>query len=246
MAVQRTFYNTDGVTRTYPSTKHIATKEHVAVYLKDRVSGDWTLAQIELYKLVNNSIIFDEAVDTVVYSEIEVRVADTSDELADSPTDISIVASYINNVRTVSADIDNVNTVAENISDVNTVSSNMTDVNTVAANISDVNDVSDEITNVSKVGLNIDAVKAIGENIDAVIAGGSVLGYNLNVDKPSQIIKGSLALSGTDINTTDVIMGYADGKDGNGLRNSTITIGSTTIQTGVDVTYAPGENYLFG
>jgi len=48
----------------------------------------------------------------------------------------------------------------------------------------------------------------------------------------------------TQLNTTDVIMGFANGKDNIGLRNSTITIGSITIQTGVDVTYNPGTNYL--
>ena len=70
MAIQSSIYATDGTTRTYPSTKHIATKQHCSVW-KLRVSDSvWEISNVSEYSLVNNSVIFVDAVLTSLYSEV--------------------------------------------------------------------------------------------------------------------------------------------------------------------------------
>lgn len=139
MAVQSSYYNTDGSTRVYPSTKHIATKQHVAVYIKDAVSEVWSLASIELYELINNSIVFDDALETELYSQLEVRVADNADELDDNPSDIMTVAQYIEDIIAVSPHVDEIETIAPHVTNVDIVADNIDDVNTVANDIHNVN-----------------------------------------------------------------------------------------------------------
>ena len=113
MAVQSSFYVPDGSTRTFPSTKHIATKQHVGVYLQRALDSVWETALSTSYELVNNSIVFDSAVDNVLYIQIEIRVVDTTAELIDSPSNIALVAASIADVNTVADSILDVNTVAD-------------------------------------------------------------------------------------------------------------------------------------
>lgn len=170
MALQSSFYNTDGTTRTYPSTKHIATKQHVSVYGKRVSDSTWVILAVDLYELVNNSIVFDTAPDTVIYSQIEVRVADTAIELEDSPSDIAIVAGIAANVSTVAGNTTNINTVATNIGAVQTVSGAIANVNTVATNVANVNTVATNITSVNTVAANIVDVSSVADTIVPNIA----------------------------------------------------------------------------
>ena len=132
MALQSSFYNTDGSTRTYPSTKHIATKQHVAVWRKRVVDSIYEIVPVSEFQLVNNSVVFDVTQDQAIYSEIEVRVADTADELGTNPSEVGLVAGSIGNINIVAADIDNVNINATNIASINSVSA------TVVPNISEI------------------------------------------------------------------------------------------------------------
>lgn len=165
MALQSSFYNTDGTTRTYPSTKHIATKQHVSVYGKRVSDSTWVVLAVDLYELVNNSIVFDSAPDTLIYSQIEVRVADTANELEDSPSDIAIVASIAGDITAIVNDIENVDTVATNIGAVNIASANNANITTVAGSIANVNTVVSSISNVNVVATNIANVNSVASDI---------------------------------------------------------------------------------
>lgn len=106
MAVQSSFYNIDGTTKTFPSTKHIASSQHVAVWLKRVSDNVWEMSSISAWTLVNNSIVFSVAPFTYLYSQLEVRIADEADELADSPTDVALVAANIANINILADNID--------------------------------------------------------------------------------------------------------------------------------------------
>lgn len=165
MGVQNSFYIPDGSTRTFPSTKHIATKQHCAVYLQRAIDSLWEAAEVETYDLIQNAIVFDVAVDPVLYIQVEIRVADSSGELVDSPSDISIVAGSITAVNTNATNIDSINTNASNIGAINNVSASIADVNTVATHITNVDTVSTNITNVNTTATNIANVNNVGSNI---------------------------------------------------------------------------------
>lgn len=170
MAQQSSFYNTDGTTRTYPSSKHIASKQHVAVYFQSVTTSTWSVIEQTLYDLVNNSIVFVDAPDSALYSQIEIRVADTAAELTESPSDIATVAQYITNVNTVAGSITAVETVSSNIASVTTVSGAIVNVNTVAANVANVNTVATNITSVNTVATNIADVVSVADTIVPNIA----------------------------------------------------------------------------
>ena len=165
MALQSSFYVPDGSTRTFPTTKHIATKQHVAVYFQSVADSTWSIVAVDLYSLVNNSIVFDDAPDAVLYSQIEIRVADSADELEDSPSDIAIVAGAVADIATVSGSIADVETVSTNIGAVQTVSANDANVTTAATNIASVNTVSANIDKVNTVAGQDANITAIADQV---------------------------------------------------------------------------------
>lgn len=139
MAVQSSFFDLDGATREFGSTKHIATKRHLAVWLRQISDGVWVQLTSTGFDLINNFAVTDEAPDDTVYDQIEIRVADTEDELTQSPSDVTIVAGISTEVQVVAGISSQVVTVAGDSVAINTVSTNIADVNTVADNIGDVN-----------------------------------------------------------------------------------------------------------
>ncbi len=189
MAIQSSFYNTDGITRTFPSTKHIASSLNVAVWYLRVLDSVWVQANISDWVLVNNSVVFDTAPSILLYSQVEIRVADDTDELVTSPSDISIVASNIADINIVATDIDdvstvatnivavqntsasiaNVNTTATNIANVNTTATNILDVNTTATNIANINivanDLNEPLSEIDTVAVNIADVNTVGSGI---------------------------------------------------------------------------------
>ena len=213
MAVQSSFYLVDGSTRTFPSTKHIATKQHCAIYLKDKVSLLWSVASVDTYSLINNSIVFDIAPASATYSDIEVRVADTQDELVNLPSDIAIVASNIANVNLVGQSIDDVNIIGDNIdallvipanlTSINTVSSNITNVNIIGNNTANINTVASDLlepaSEINTVATNIANVNTVGINIANVntVASNTV---NINAVATNTTNINSVATHMTDIN----------------------------------------------
>ena len=117
MGIQSTFYNTSGGdSRKFPSTKFIASKSHVAVYGQDAETLLYDIyISAQDYDLVFNAVVF---YDVVTYDSIEIRVADTPDELTDNPSAITIVAGNIDSINALSLNIDDVNDVADDIAKV--------------------------------------------------------------------------------------------------------------------------------
>lgn len=113
MAVQSSFYlGTALDSRTFPSTKHIATKQHMAVW-RQQVSDDvWVQMDISDYQLINNSCVLNQLLSQTLYKQLEVRIADAPDELATSPSDIAIVAAIATEVEIVAEIADEVVEVA--------------------------------------------------------------------------------------------------------------------------------------
>lgn len=195
MAVQSSFYNTDGATRTFPSTKHIPSKAHVAVWLKRVLDNVYAVSSVEEYVLVGNSIVFDIAPSVSLYSIVEIRVADQQDELLDSPSDIALVVAIASetaivgqnivavqtnatniaaiqatsangaNITTIATSIANVNTIAPSIDNVNIVAPSIANVNTTAASIANVNTTAGSVTNVNTVASSIANVNSVATTI---------------------------------------------------------------------------------
>lgn len=165
MATQSTTYNTDGTTRTFPSTKPIPTISHVGVYLKRVSDNVWVQVNVGDYTLVQSSIIMDTAPDVLLYSQLEVRVADDPAEITTSPSNIAIVAGDTTAINTVATNIGAVTTVSTNIGAVTNVSANIASVNTVSTDIVKVRTVADNITNVNTVSTNIANVNAVGADL---------------------------------------------------------------------------------
>lgn len=148
MATQYSIYEGTALGgRTFPSSKHIATKAHMAIWKRRVIDEVWEQTDIDEYQLINNSCVLNALVDTSVYDKIEVRVADAVDELVENPTDIAIVADIATEVTEVSDNMADVVIVAGNLhtdgvsGKVQIVSDNIGDVEIVEDNIQSVIDV---------------------------------------------------------------------------------------------------------
>ena len=124
MAIQSEIYSGTALTsRTFPTTKHIATKANMAVWLQD-TNNVWSQMNETDYQLINNSCVLNTLLDTSVYISLEIRVADIPSELTTSISDIAKVASISADVTKV-ANIDtNVTKVASDTVVINDVASN--------------------------------------------------------------------------------------------------------------------------
>ena len=123
MAIQSEFYTLDGTTRQYNSSKHIGTKQLMAVWIQKIADDAWVQVASLDFDLINNAAVLDVAVDNTIYDNLEVRVADTEDELTQNPTDVSIVASIANDVVAVSS-------IQADVTDVAAIDTDVTAVNT--------------------------------------------------------------------------------------------------------------------
>ena len=184
MAIQSSFYTgtaLDG--RTFPSSKHIATKAHMAIW-KQRVSDNvWVQTDIDEYQLINNSCVLNTVVAVATYDQMEIRVADAPDELVDNPTDIALVAGVYNDVSIVADIASNVTTVANNIAAVQTNSTNIVKIVEVANN-----------------KVNIDTV-ANAINTGTPVSGGSGGQYHGN-----GIIKGIEYFANVGVTTDNIVI----------------------------------------
>jgi len=116
MAVQSSFYNGTALdSRTFPSTKHIATKRHMVVYRRVTETLVWELFGFDEYQLINNSAVLNDDFPTATHDKLEIRVSDTEDELAADPDDVSIVAGIADEIVVVSDNLDSIVNVSDNI-----------------------------------------------------------------------------------------------------------------------------------
>jgi len=101
MAIQSEVFLTSYGARAFTSTKHIATKQHMAVWLKRVIDSVWIQASVNSFELINNSAVLTEAPSQSIYSQIEIRVADEPDELGTSQSDITLVASIATQIEEI-------------------------------------------------------------------------------------------------------------------------------------------------
>ena len=111
MAIQSQFFTLTSDIREFPSTKHIAQKTFAAVWIKD-IQGVYSQLSFDKWDLINNSVVFREPINTSLYTEVEIRVADSSGELVASPSDIVIVAGIADEIIIVAGIAPEVVTVA--------------------------------------------------------------------------------------------------------------------------------------
>ncbi len=94
-----------GIGRTFPSTKYIATKQHMAVWVRLEADGTtWSQLNVDKFELITNSAVVDAEFSLVDYDMIEVRVADTPDELLTSPDDISTIVDISDEIKACAHD----------------------------------------------------------------------------------------------------------------------------------------------
>lgn len=100
---------------TYPTTKPIASKSHMEVQVHDPslVSpNDWIIVNVLHYDLISNACVFIKGLDLSPYDFVNVRVADTPNELLMTPDNISIIVSIADEIVIVAGIADEVVTVA--------------------------------------------------------------------------------------------------------------------------------------
>lgn len=142
------YFNITSDASIFASNRHISNKQHCAVWVKS-LTNVWSQIPYNDYDLVNNSIILDTALLSTIYSQVELRVADSQEELGTPVTDISTTASIRDEVIVVADNIDSITTVSENITNLNNIADNIVKAGVVADNIVDVNNVADNIVSVS-------------------------------------------------------------------------------------------------
>ena len=99
-----------GTASVFASNRHIASKQHCSVWTKS-LSNVWSQLPYSNYDLVNNSIILNTPILNTLVSQVEVRVADSQEELGTPVNDISIVAA---NIEFLQDNIDDIANAAEN------------------------------------------------------------------------------------------------------------------------------------
>ena len=114
-------------------------------------------------------------------------------------TEVTTVATNINNVNTTATNIGNVNSVGGNITNVNAVAGNATNINSAVSNASNINTVAGSISNVNDVGSNISNVIAVNNNESNI---NIVAGNNSNVSTVAGISGNVTTVAGISGNVT--------------------------------------------
>jgi hypothetical protein len=106
--------------RVFVSSKHVKRKPLASIWLKQISDSQWINASTNDWELVNNAIVFDEEVDSTVYSQVEIRVGDTESDLNEQPSDISIVAGLESEIQALSTVVDDLGDIADNLDSIQT------------------------------------------------------------------------------------------------------------------------------
>ena len=107
----------------------------MSVWLQRRSDNIWVQLSISNYELINNSAVLTQAPNSTTYSQVEIRVADTPDELGSSQSEIAVLAGLYDEIVALNGIKNDITTVAGISGDVTTVSSNILDINSVATDI---------------------------------------------------------------------------------------------------------------
>ena len=145
MALQSTI-NLIESSLTFPSTKAIATKQHMAVWVFNPDIAieapyfGWQQVNVLDYDLVNNSAVINNEAVLAGMTLVEVRVADNPDELEYAPTVIAIIAGIAQEIVIVACMAYEIVVVANNITSVQICAENIVDINVCAENIQEIKD----------------------------------------------------------------------------------------------------------
>ena len=121
MATQRTVYEGAALgTRTFPSTKHIASKRHMACFLFEISTSSWQVVLTNTYELIKNALVLEEVVDTAKYSKLELRSADNEDELLAAAGSIDAIAAVIAEIEALGRIVPELKIVAQHAPDLET------------------------------------------------------------------------------------------------------------------------------
>jgi len=132
MATQSTFYDLEAVEiRFFLSTKPIASKSHVAIWIKGE-DDIYRIQNESTYELINDNIVFPTAPSG---KALELRVGDDPSDLVQAPTDIAIVSAIAGEIVIVADSVQDVVNVSDNIASVTIVSDNMTELLVISADI---------------------------------------------------------------------------------------------------------------
>ena len=118
MAVQSNIWEVSS-TKTYHATKPIPTKQHMAVWARLIDDGQiptdelWVQVSVEQYDLISNSAVISEDFDLLFYTHLEIRVADTPDEITTTPAPIAVIAPIVDEIVIVADIVDEVIIVAD-------------------------------------------------------------------------------------------------------------------------------------
>jgi len=257
MPIQSSFYPLDGTTRKYGSTKHIATKQHMAVWLKKILDDTYVQLPFGEYDLINNYAVLDVAADDTIYSTLEVRVADTEDELIQSPADISIVAGISSEIQIVAGISSQVQVVSDNSAGIQNINNNLAeilDADVQAANAAQsaidaqtaqtasetAQGLSEAARDASVVAQGLSETAQAGAELAEANAKASELAVDTNImsNRSSFIVNSSTTINNMNLASVQKIGGTEILYTGNGTVNSILTTAQVANDNGDGTTLA--------
>ena len=161
------YFNITSDASIFASNRHISNKQHCSVWVKS-LTNVWSQIPYNDFDLVNNSIILDTALLSTIYSQVELRVADSQEELGTPVTDISTTASIRDEVIVVADNIDSITTVSDNITNLNNIADNIVKAGVVADNMNSIVMVADDLTNINIVSSNKTNIDIAASNITEI------------------------------------------------------------------------------
>ena len=163
-------YIGDGSNREFTVLGELPSESHLRVWFDNIAvsSNDWDL--------LGNTVLFDTPPDVGV--NVQFVVSSTGTDFPQSPTDMSTVAFYANDVESVANNIDDILVVSESISDVNDVANNIGSIVSLSGRASIIDNAVDTITNLSASATSVPAelgasATLIGSNIEIKVPRGS-------------------------------------------------------------------------
>lgn len=188
------FFIISGTASVFVSNRHIGSKTQCAIYAQSSVDDTWTNISYNDFDLVNNSIVLNTPVISTLVKKIELRVADSQEELGTPVTDITVLASNIEDIQLLSDNIGIVNTVATSLSsndNIDIIASDLilednSNIKIVSDNITQVQDVSEYIDNgmVDELSDKLSYITSSSEAIEIFKTNFNDMCLNINSLKP--------------------------------------------------------------
>jgi hypothetical protein len=176
MAVQFQHFQLENGVKQFPSTKYIPTKSHCAVWLRLAETVSWGQLDRSKFQLINNSAVLNEDVGSE-YDLLELRVADTPDELGYGESEISKIAEYIDQLKELLISQDELvslsKLIKENEQFIKAVGNDLLHLTPTSYDLGWSSDpLGASVTDgsaIRRVGSNIDEVVEVSENLDELL-----------------------------------------------------------------------------